>query len=200
MKKKIILIVLALIVCLSLCGCNKMFGRLDDLCKDPHENVKLTVNVTDGNVELKGTYAAVKQADGSVSVQYSYQVLNEIITDNGSYEVPGERITTYSGSMKITSVDGVTQVETQDGAKPNLDLTQITAVALNFNKSNLDKVEDKDGVFSANVKDLSKLMGSDTEGQNGRVVAKYTEDAIQSVEISFERSGYQVVFTYDFTA
>ena len=43
-------------------------------------------------------------------------------------------------------------------------------------------------------------MGSDTEGQNGRVVAKYTEDAIQSVEISFERSGYQVVFTYDFTA
>lgn len=199
MKNKIIFVILLiLIVCLSLCGCNKMFSRLNDLNKKPHDNVKLSVKLVGNGAELNGTYTAVKQADGSVSVAYSYQVLNEITTENGEYVIPQERISTYSGSMKVTSVNGETKVEMQDGDKPDLDLSQITAVSLNFDKSNLDNVVDKDGVFAADVKDLSTLMGGQITGQNARVVAKYVKDVIESVEISFKQGDYDAVFTYEF--
>lgn len=199
MKKKItVAVLLILSLCLLLCGCNNVNGKLGKLAKAPYKSVKLTVNVKLGGAELNSVYYAENIDGEHAKIEYEYQVFNEIKEENGSYVLPEERVSTFKGSATVER-NGKNATVEQNGEKSDVSLKEITAKNLDFSKGNFSDVKEEEGRFSANIKNVSRFLGSGVSAEKADVTVVYSENALISVTVNITtKNGALVVATYAF--
>ncbi len=170
------------------------YDVLNELAKVDYSEIKLETTVTADGESLKGEYKSTA-IDGGYRVEYEYEKINTFIESDGKIVAPDEYKSKFSGSATVKNGT----VTEQSGADFDLPLGGLTASNFKFDEANFSDVTQKNGDFSAKVKNVNAFLGKTVSCTDMTVAVKYANAAFNSLTIRYATTdGTQVVLTYTF--
>lgn len=196
MKKKLLLIIIALVLALMLVGlvaCDSYAGtlqKINTLLDADYAEVKIiTETKTSSGYTLNGVYNL--SIDGEVTtIEYSYDRYNELSFDDNR--------DTYLETVTGTAVvqDGVVVEGNSSEALPQVDFNGIS-----FKQAFFSNYTVTDNKFDADVVSVGGFLGNNNFTCNDlHVTVTFTKTAVNKLVITYESAkGFSVSITYLFT-
>ena len=201
MKKTLSLVALMLIcsICFISCGnrnnnssgnnegTSHVYSTLNALIQKDYSKVNISTTVVIDDITLVSEYDVTDN-----SIYYSVEKMN-YLSDN-IYEMPEDYKTTVSGSATISNGQVI---------KNNEDSVTLPSYAelngkFDFKESNFTNVNNKQGSFSANVNNLSNLIGQNVVAFNANITVEYNDSAITTLVLTYQTSASKVTTVYSF--
>ena len=193
MKKKILLVVIALVLTLALLSaCADNQGTLDtinSLLRKDYSKVKVSVTTAMSGVELKGEYILTFNGDVT-TIDYWYEELNDLSIDGAdSFKSKYEGTATVQNRV-VTS-----------GNQDALSNVELEFSGLNFKLINFKNAVSKGSVFDADVVSPGGFLGNpDFRATNMHVNVVMYENTLVRIKITYTSSnGADVSIVYSFT-
>lgn len=211
MKKKLYIILIALIVALTataLVGCDSKensfalnafyCAKLNEKVVAKYSAIELTVTTAYGEDVLTSTYTVEKEDAKNATITYTVEKFVDITVSEGQVVLPEE--TTVKESGKYFLVDGI--VKDEAGNALDMDLSLIEASRFNFDAGSFSDAIEIYGGFKANVTKSKTFCGITTaKGANvhGMTVKVYeTEKALKEIVIDYTLNGAKITYDYNF--
>ena len=197
MKKFLMVGAMVLTGTLAITGCSsvsKTYKTLNELARKDYASISLSVTTTLDGETLTGTYTTKAESNG-YSVVYSYEKLNTFGVEGDVITVPGEYKTTYSGSFKLVSGERTNQ----QGDEADFETSLLTAAGLNFAADNFAEVESKSDKLTAKVTNISGFCGKSLSASDMKIEVEYAKNNLETLKITYQADGAQVVMNYTFT-
>lgn len=195
MKKRILLVVIALVLalaCLTACVDNGgTYSTINKLLEVDYSKVIVDVTTDINGVELTGKY--ILTFDGDVTnIKFDYEELNELSFDgdNSGFKKP------ISGTAVVRN--GVVISSSQEA---DLNTAQLNFTGLSFKPAYFKNVTATSKEFEADVVSVSGFLGaSQLNASNMRVKVEYFSAAIVQININYLSSeGAEVSISYKFS-
>ena len=167
-----------------------VWALLQKLSQEEYGKVNLDIQIVTGDVELKASYILTNS-----NVAYSVEQLNLLPSDGDLKNVSQNYKKTISGTATIKNG----KVEKFDGKAVDIPTYNELRGAFNFNESNFKNVKVENGKFTADVAFASNFMGTSKNLSNMKIVVKYSETALQKMEITYNTTNSTVTTVYKFT-
>ena len=193
MKKKVLLVAIALVLVLTvLSACNgnqEMLDTINGLLKEDYSKVTVKVTTQMSDVELNGEYTLTFNDDVTY-IDYRYDELNELSIDGANSFISSKEGTATVQGRTVTS-----------GNEEDLSSAPLEFTGLSFKRVNFKNVVAKGSVFNADVVSPSGFMGnSDFSATNMHVKVVMFEGALVRIKITYVSSkGADVTIEYGFT-
>lgn len=195
MKKKILLLIIALVLALTiLAACSSYSATLDkinELLKVDYSEITIEVATTAKGYTLNGVYKFTFEG-GQTTIDYSFDRLNELDVNNPN---PDEFITRVTGRAVVQ--DGVI---VEGGESLNLpataDFNGIKFKETFFDNYSIDKNE-----FNADVVNVKAFIGNNSVVCNDmHVRVLYNKDSLRKITLTYTSgNGANAEITYRFT-
>ena len=199
--KKLRLISVLLILCLTLCACDCAPGETRTIYDDFNQMVK--INYTDYSIEVKSTSDGetlnslydIHTENGISKIAYSYEVLNPIEEKDGAFVLPEEYKTVKSGSVTVRNG----KIVERDGAEIDVDVAKITGIGLKFDSTYFENESVKEDYYTAEVKNVKAFFGRNIDCTEMTIAIDYSDSRFEKVAISYvnAKSSVEIVYLFD---
>ena len=186
--KKIICVITLLVLVFSLASCesNPIFATLTSLANKPSAMVKLDITTSIDGEKLNSSYTITE-----LYVNYKIESLSSItLGENGDF------IVTKSGKAIIENGE----IKSINGENLSGIPEYSTLVGkFTFKENNFANILVDTNSFSADIIDLSKFLGTETDGKAGKVSIEFSEKRINKITLSYTENGAFVSAIYEFS-
>jgi hypothetical protein len=210
MKKIIISVILMLALLMSFVACDKgdslngdttspgtqssepdktVYDVLNGFTNQSYKKIKLDITTLTGDIELNANYAL-----SANKVDYSIEQLNFLPSDGNLENVSPDYKTTIQGSAIIEN-GKVTKLDDEAVNLPEYDELKG---AFDFKESYFKNIQTESGKFTADVVNVSALIGTDKSISDMKIVAEYSDAAFQKMTITYKTSNSTITFVYVF--
>ena len=181
----VIILVLSLVICLPSCEKkikeNPEFARFNEMFQVTFDNYKINVSSTSINGYTINDEYTVSTLNGTRTVYYKVETLNEFVCNGDTIEIPEN----YK-----TVTQGVYDAETS--ASSSFDIPKF-----NFSYKCIKSDVITSDTFSAEITSLVDFMGLDIKVTDAKFNASYSRTYPNSIEISYiTKENVTVVITY----
>jgi len=196
--KKVIVIALLFVLCVSLCACvdtsnQTLYDDFNQMAKVAYASYTVEVEqITDGET-LSSSYK-VQTENGISKIEYRYEVLNSVEEVDGAFVVPDEYKSVKQGSVTVKNGE----ILERSGDALNVDVSKINGLGLNFAQAYFENESVQDNSFTAKVKNVNAFLGKSVDCSNMTVAIAHNGSRFEKVTISYTTNTSSTEIKYSF--